>query len=56
MGAPERAMKSTTEWLVTESVVLSAVFENLDTTNAAWPATADANCLFERIDVRLGDN
>ena len=45
---------STTEWLVPESIVFSAEFENLDATNAAWPATPDANCLFERIDIRLG--
>ena len=45
---------STTEWLVPESVLFSGEFENMDGTNAAWPATPDANCLFERIDVRMG--
>ena len=47
---------STTEWLVPESVIFSAIFENLDGTNDAWPATPDANCLFERIDIRCGGN
>jgi len=46
---------STTEWLVPESVLFSAEFENLDGTNAAWPATPDANCLFESIEVRMGN-
>ncbi len=45
---------SSTEWLVPESIVFSGIFENLDATNAAWLATPDANCLFERIDLRLG--
>ena len=45
---------STTEWLVPESIVFSANFTNTDGTNACWPATPDANCLFERIDIRLG--
>ncbi len=40
---------STTEWLVPESVVFSAIFENTDDALEAWPATPDANCLFERI-------
>ncbi len=31
-------------------------FENTDDNLDAWPATPDANCLFERIDVRLGGN
>ncbi len=39
-----------------ESVVFSAIFENTDDALEAWPATPDANCLFERIDVRLGGN
>ncbi len=47
---------STTEWLVPESVTFSAIFENTDDNLDAWPATPDANCLFERIDVRLGGN
>ncbi len=45
---------STMEWLVPESVVFSAIFENTDENLDAWPACPDANCLFERIDVRLG--
>ena len=45
---------STTEWLVPESVVFTADFQNLDATNACFPATPDANCLFERVEVRLG--
>ena len=45
---------STTEWLVPESVLFSANFENLDGTNAAWPATPDPACLIERMDLRLG--
>ena len=43
---------STTEWLVPDSVVFSAEFQNLDGTNAAFPCTPDANCLFESIEVR----
>ena len=46
---------STTEWLVPESVVFSANFKNTGT-DALWPASPDANCLFERIDIRLGGN
>jgi len=45
---------STTEWLIPESILFSAEFENLDAAKAAWPATPDANCLFERIDIRMG--
>ena len=44
---------STTEWLVPDSVVFSAEFQNLDTINDALPATPDANCLFESIEIRL---
>ena len=44
---------STTEWLVPDSVVFSAEFQNLDATNAAFPCTPDANCLFESIEVRM---
>ena len=44
---------STTEWLVPESLLFSANFHNLDNVNLAWLATPDANCLFERIDIRL---
>ena len=47
---------STTEWLVPESVVFSANFKNNSGTEALWPASPDANCLFERIDIRLGGN
>ena len=47
---------STTEWLIPESIIFSAEFENLDTTHAAWPCCPDANCLFERIDIRMGGN
>jgi hypothetical protein len=47
---------STTEWLVPESVLLSANFQNLDNVNMAFPATPDANCLFERVDIRLSGN
>ena len=45
---------STTEWMVPETVIFSAEFENLDTVNAAWPATPDPACLFERMDIRMG--
>jgi len=44
---------SSNEWLVPESVVFTAIFENTHGSLEAWPATPDANCLFERIDVRL---
>ncbi len=40
---------STTEWLVPDSVLFSAEFQNLSSTHAAFPAASDANCLFERI-------
>ena len=43
---------STTEWLVPESVVFSANFNPVGGT--CFPASPDANCLFERIDIRLG--
>ena len=46
---------STTEWLIPESILFSAEFENLDA-HPAFPATPDANCLFERIDIRMGGN
>ena len=45
---------STTEWLLPESVVFTAEFHNNDGTNACFPATPDANCLFETIEVRMG--
>ena len=46
---------STTEWLVPETCTFSAMFENEGTeVEGCWPATPDANCLFERIDVRMG--
>ena len=48
------AIGSSNEWLVPESVYFSADFENLDSTNAAFAATPDANCLFERISIRMG--
>ncbi len=44
---------SSAEWLVPE-ILFSADFQNLDAVHAAWPATPDANCLFERIDIRCG--
>ena len=43
---------STTEWLVPESVVFSANFNPVGGT--CFPASPDANVLFERIDLRLG--
>ena len=43
---------STSEWLVPESIVFSANFNPVGGT--CFPATPDANCLFERIDIRLG--
>ena len=43
---------STSEWLVPESTVFSANFAPVG--GAVLPATPDANCLFERIDIRLG--
>ena len=45
---------STSEWLVPESVLFSANFTNDSSTLACFPATPDANCLFERIDIRCG--
>ena len=44
---------SSAEWLIPE-VLFSAEFQNLDAGHAAWPATPDANYLFERIDIRCG--
>ena len=47
---------STTEWLVPESVVFNANFQNTDGTNACFPATPDAIvCLRESIS-DWGDN
>ena len=45
---------SSNEWLIPESVLMSAEFANLDASNAAWPAAPDAGVLFERVDVRMG--
>ena len=47
---------STTEWLVPESLVFSALISNEHATRALWPASPDANVLFERVDIRLGGN
>ena len=46
---------STSEWLVPESVVFSANFTPAGG-GTCFPATPDANVLFERIDIRLGGN
>ena len=46
---------STTEWLVPESVVFSALVTNEHASRALWPASPDPNVMFERIDVRLGN-
>mgnify|MGYP000376473463 CR=1 FL=1 len=45
---------STTEWLIPESILFSAEFQNLSSTAACFPASPDVNCLFERIDIRMG--
>jgi hypothetical protein len=45
---------STTEWMDPQTLIFTAEFENLDTVNAAWPATPDPAVLFERMDLRLG--
>ena len=44
---------STTEWLDPSSVVFSALFTNTGTA-PAYPSTPDANCIFSRIEVKLG--
>ena len=47
---------STQEWLVPESVVFSALVTNEHASRGLWSASPDVNCLFERIDIRLGGN
>ena len=45
---------SSSEWLDPSTVLLSFLITNGDGTNALWPATVGAHCLFDRLQVRLG--
>ena len=45
---------SSSEWLDPSTALLSFLITNTDGTNALWPATVGAHCLFDRLQVRLG--
>jgi len=45
---------SSSEHLDPSTVLLSFLITNTDGTNALWPATVGAHCLFDRLQVRLG--
>ena len=45
---------SSSEWLDPSTALLSFLITNTDGTNALFPATVGAHCLFDRLQVRLG--
>ena len=45
---------SASEWLSPESCILNTLLTNSDGTNALFPATVGAHCLFDRLQIRLG--
>lgn len=45
---------SASEWLSPETALLSFLITNTDGTNALFPATVGAHCLFDRLQIRLG--
>ena len=45
---------SSSEWLDASTVLLSFLITNTDGTNALFPATVGAYCLFDRLQIRLG--
>lgn len=45
---------SSSEWLDPSTVLLSFLITNTNGTNALFPATIGAHCLFDRLQVRLG--
>lgn len=45
---------SSSEWLDPSTVLLSFLITNTDGTNALFPATVGAHCLFDRLQLRLG--
>ena len=47
---------SSSEWLDPSTVLISMLIPNTDGTNALWPATVGAHCLFDRLQVRLGSS
>ncbi len=45
---------SSSEWLDGSTVLLSMLITNGDNNLSLWPATPEASCLFDRLQVRLG--
>ena len=45
---------SSSEWLDPSTALLSFLITNTDATNALFPATVGAHCLFDRLQLRLG--
>ena len=46
---------SSSEWLDPSTASLSFLITNTDATNALFPATVGAHCLFDKLQLRLGN-